>query len=280
MVLFKEAATLSRYIHLQKQNGKKPGFVPTMGALHQGHLSLIKAARETNDLTVCSIFINPTQFNNPEDFKYYPVTIEKDIEALENSGCDVLFLPSVTEIYPPGYKAKHYDLGQIETVLEGAFRPGHFQGVCQVVDRLLEIVQPDELLLGQKDFQQCMVISKLLSLLHKDDQIKLSIIPTLREKSGLAMSSRNTRLDESQKQQATLLFKELSIIQTNLEKKELEVLKNEARVRLEENGFVVDYVEIAHTEDLRAAVTSQGKLVALVAASLGNVRLIDNLLLN
>ncbi len=280
MVLFKEAATLSRYIQLQKQNGKKTGFVPTMGALHQGHLSLIKAAMKTNDLTVCSIFVNPTQFNNPEDFKYYPVTIEKDVEALAGSGCDILFLPSVGEIYPPGYVAKQYDLGPIEQVLEGAYRPGHFQGVCQVVDRLLEIVQPDELFLGQKDFQQCMVIKKLLTLIDKEDEIKLSIAPTLREKNGLAMSSRNTRLDEKQKQTATLLFKELSGIRLNLEKKDLEVLKKEARKHLEENGFTVDYVEIAHVEDLRTATANHGKLVALVAASLGPVRLIDNLLLN
>ena len=164
MVIFKEAEALSKSMGSDKNNGKKIGFVPTMGALHPGHLSLVKTSKQENDITVCSIFVNPTQFNNPEDLKHYPVTIEKDIEALLQVDCDILFLPPVSEIYPSYYQKKHYELGPMETILEGKFRPGHFQGVCQVVDRLLTIVDPDHLYLGQKDFQQCMVLKKMVSI--------------------------------------------------------------------------------------------------------------------
>src|SRR5688572_19949573 len=130
MVIFKEAETVSNSILNEKNNGKKIGFVPTMGALHPGHLSLVNSSKKENNITVCSIFVNPTQFNNPDDLKHYPVTIEKDIEALLQVGCDILFLPPVSEIYPHHYRKKHYDLGQLETILEGKYRPGHFQGVC------------------------------------------------------------------------------------------------------------------------------------------------------
>src|SRR3982750_10748 len=168
MIIFKSSDQISQHIIQQKKSGKKTGFVPTMGALHQGHLSLVECARKENDLTICSIFVNPTQFNNPEDFKLYPVTIEKDLEQLIIGGCDVLFMPSVSEMYPTGQVQKQYDLGAIENILEGYYRPGHFQGVCQIVDRMLGIVQPDNLYMGQKDFQQCMVIHKLLQLIGKD----------------------------------------------------------------------------------------------------------------
>src|SRR5687767_14988939 len=149
MILFKQAASLSHFLHQQQLEGKTVSFVPTMGALHNGHLSLLSQARNESNLAVCSIFVNPTQFNNPDDFSKYPVTLEKDIEQLHSANCDVLFLPAEVEIYPAGYKAKHYELGVLETVLEGQYRPGHFQGVCQVVDRLLEIVHPNKLFMGQ-----------------------------------------------------------------------------------------------------------------------------------
>ena len=160
MIIFKQQEPLSKYIEDQKKQGRKVGFVPTMGALHDGHLSLVSEARSANDVVVCSIFINPTQFNNQDDFKYYPVTIEKDIEQLISAGCDILFLPTVEEVYPPTWSKKHFDLGPIENILEGFYRPGHFQGVCMVVHRLLDIVQPGRMYLGQKDYQQCMVIKK------------------------------------------------------------------------------------------------------------------------
>ncbi|MFZ1534928.1 MAG: pantoate--beta-alanine ligase, partial [Chitinophagaceae bacterium] len=200
MILFKKATDLRKWVDAQSKKGNSIAFVPTMGALHAGHISLIDAASKENQVTISSIFVNPTQFNDLKDFEKYPITIEKDIEMLEAAGCNVLFLPSVKEIYPEGIKPEmQYELGYIETILEGKFRPGHFQGVCMVVHRLLDIVQPDNLYLGQKDYQQCMVISKLVELINQQDTIKVNICPTLREKDGLAMSSRNMRLNEDER---------------------------------------------------------------------------------
>ncbi|MGN6165687.1 MAG: pantoate--beta-alanine ligase [Flavisolibacter sp.] len=280
MIIFKQAKPLTDYLQREQKAAKKIGLVPTMGALHNGHLSLINSSKSNNDITVCSIFVNPTQFNNPEDFKHYPITIEKDIEQLMNANCDVLFLPAVEEIYPPGYQKKHYNLGAIENSLEGFYRPGHFQGVCQVVDRLLEIINPDNLYMGQKDFQQCMVIKKLLELTGKDKTIRLNISPTIREKDGLAMSSRNLRLNETEKMVATSIYKELAAIKNNFHLQPFHFLKQTAKDHLTEKGFTVDYVEIANTEYLNPAKNSSEPSVALIAASLGNVRLIDNLILN
>ena len=280
MIIFKKASQLSQYLQQQRKSGKKTGFVPTMGALHEGHLSLIDVCREQNDLTICSIFINPTQFNNPEDFKHYPITLEKDLDQLIRSGCDVLFLPSVDEIYQQDHFKKHYDLGELEHILEGHYRPGHFQGVCEVVDRLLNIILPHRIYLGQKDYQQCMVIKKLIGILGLQDQIAIHIQPTRREPDGLAMSSRNLRLSPGQRSQAPALFKALDGIRQNLESKPLDKLEYEARQFLSQKGFEVDYVTIARAEDLGHPNQHQEPLVALVAASLGNIRLIDNLFLN
>ena len=280
MIIFKKAKQLSQYIDKQKNEGKQVGFVPTMGALHQGHLSLINESNKSNDLTVCSIFVNPTQFNNPDDLKHYPVSTETDIEQLISRDCDILFLPSVEEMYPPGYVTKYYALGDIETRLEGHYRPGHFQGVCQAVDRLIELVQPSSLYLGQKDYQQCMVIRKLLELTGRDKHINLQIVSTVREADGLAMSSRNLRLSKEQRQSANSIFKELSVIKENLYQYNLDELKTNAHKHLTDEGFKVDYIEIANADDLSTASSATGRLVALAAASTGNVRLIDNIVLN
>ena len=280
MIVFKLAEALKNHLERAKKDGKKIGFVPTMGALHEGHISLIHTSRSENDLTVCSIFINPTQFNNPEDFRLYPVTIEDDIEKLVASGCDVLFLPSVPEIYPGGSVQKVYELGPIESVLEGFYRPGHFQGVCQVVDRLLDIVIPDHLYMGQKDFQQCMVVKKMLEITGKEKVLKLVINPTIREADGLAMSSRNLRLNKEEKALATSIYNELSTIKARLKSEPLERLKKRAEEHLKEKGFSIDYVEIARASDLGTATETNQPLVALVAASIGQIRLIDNMLLN
>lgn len=254
-----------------------------MGALHLGHISLIESSRKDNDITISSIFVNPTQFNDPKDFEKYPVTIEKDILQLEQAGCDVLFLPSVEEIYPNGTTSKqHYDLGEMETLLEGKFRPGHYQGVCQVVHRLLEIVHPDNLYLGQKDYQQCMVISRLVELMGINDKTNINICPTLRETDGLAMSSRNMRLSEAERVKAVLIFQSLSYIKDNLVAGETDTIKNKAIAMLSDEGFRVDYIEIADAKTLEPLSNWDGKkkLVALAAAFLNEVRLIDNLLLN
>jgi pantoate--beta-alanine ligase len=279
MIIFKKADQLSAHLLNEKKSGKSTGFVPTMGALHDGHLSLVKKSQEQNQITVCSIFINPTQFNNAEDFRLYPVTIETDIEMLVNAGCDLLFLPALEEVYPPDHRKKHYELGPVEQIWEGEFRPGHFQGVCEVVDRLLDIIQPDQLYMGQKDFQQCMVIRKLLLLTGRTEKVKLQIAPTLREKDGLAMSSRNRRLLPEQRQHATMIYQALLFIREKLPDHEAEWVRSRAREMLENAGFSVDYIAIARAHDLSQVAENEAEVV-LVAASIGNIRLIDNLSLN
>lgn len=280
MILFKRISELTAFIANQKKKGSSIGFVPTMGALHTGHISLITNSIANNTLTVSSIFINPTQFNEVKDFEKYPVTMEKDIDLLEKNGCNVLFLPSVGEIYPNGFTGlQHYELGYLETVLEGKYRPGHYQGVCQVVHRLLDIVQPHFLYLGQKDYQQCMVIKRLIALVGM--QINVVIGSTIREKDGLAMSSRNMRLNEQQRKQAVKIFETLSFIKKEIKPGNIEDLKEKASTYLSSENFKVDYVEIANANTLQIVNNWDGSqsIVALVAAYLNDVRLIDNLLL-
>jgi pantoate--beta-alanine ligase len=250
-----------------------------MGALHDGHIQLIHHAARNHPVTVCSIFVNPAQFNNQADFKKYPQTIDLDIDQLERAGCNVLFLPEVDEMYPPNDPVIHYDIGMIETVLEGKYRPGHFQGVCRIVDKLLLAVKPDGLYIGQKDYQQCMVIKKLISL--KGHRAQLQVCDTVREPGGLAMSSRNLRLTGEEKQKATQIFKTLQFVKDHIQPGDLTKLKMKATSLLSEQGFKVDYVEIAKADNLELVDTWNGedKLVTLVAAFIGDVRLIDNLLL-
>ncbi len=280
MILFKKATDITSYMLKNKESGNPIGFVPTMGALHQGHISLISTSKEAGCVTVCSIFVNPTQFNDAKDFNNYPSTIEKDIDTLERAGCDVLFLPSVAEMYPASTQnMQSYDLGYLETVLEGRYRPGHFQGVCMVMHRLLSIINADELYLGQKDYQQCMVINKLVEL----EKIKttINICPTLRENGGLAMSSRNMRLSDKDKKQAHKIFETLSYVKNNIRPGGLTALKQVAVNDLIDAGFKVDYVEIVDADNLEIIEPWDGhkKPVVLAAAFLGDVRLIDNLLL-
>ena len=280
MIIFKKAADIGIFLQQKRQNNPKTGFVPTMGALHQGHISLIESARSENDVVVCSIFVNPTQFNDPKDFQNYPITIENDIDLLEKAGCDALFLPAVEEMYPAGLENKKpYALGYLETVLEGRYRPGHFQGVCQVVHRLLTIVPADRLYLGQKDFQQCMVIRKMIEL--ENLPIETVICPTLRETDGLAMSSRNMRLDKEAREKAVEISRTLLHIKSSLKAGDLSELKTAAVEQLNRTGFKTDYVEIADADTLELIGRWDGKrkLVALCAAFLGEVRLIDNMLL-
>lgn len=280
MIIFKKAADIGIFLQQKRQKNPKTGFVPTMGALHQGHISLIESACSENDLVVCSIFVNPTQFNDPKDFQNYPITIENDIDLLEKAGCDALFLPAVEEMYPAGLENKKtYALGYLETVLEGRYRPGHFQGVCQVVHRLLTIMPADRLYLGQKDFQQCMVIRKMIEL--ENLPIETVICPTLRETDGLAMSSRNMRLDKEAREKAVEISRTLLHIKSSLKAGDLSELKTAAVEQLNRTGFKTDYVEIADADTLELIGRWDGKqkLVALCAAFLGEVRLIDNMLL-
>lgn len=281
MFLFKQKTDLEKYLQPLRDSGHAIGFVPTMGALHAGHLSLIARAREETEKVVCSIFVNPTQFNDPNDFEKYPITLERDIEQLVAANTDVLFLPAVGEIYPEGHPpSTKYDFGDLDTILEGQYRPGHFQGVGQVVHRLLDIVMPEKLFLGQKDFQQCLILKQLLKLLHSP--VKIVVVPTLREPDGLAMSSRNVRLSAQDRTKATTIYKALIFIREHLYKTSFPILKAQARAMLEKEGFKVDYVEIAAAENLQAleAPLPKSKMVALIAAALHDVRLIDNLLLD
>lgn len=283
MILFKKTADLRKWLAVQQGKQCSIGFIPTMGALHKGHISLIEASKKKDNITFSSIFVNPTQFNDPKDFEKYPITLEKDIAMLEEAGCDVLFLPSAKEMYPDGIKqTMPYDLGFLETILEGKFRPGHFQGVCMVVHRLLEIVQPDNLYLGQKDYQQCMVITKLIELIKPEKTIKVNICPTLREADGLAMSSRNMRLNEQDRKKTATIFQSLQLVKKKIMPGNLSGLKEKARNVLEQAGFKVDYFEIADATDLSVIDNWNGKqkLVVIVAAFLNEVRLIDNIILN
>lgn len=281
MIIFKKRIDISNYIVNHKKTSGKIGFIPTMGALHKGHISLIEASKKTDTLTICSIFVNPTQFNNTADFETYPITIEKDIDLLEKTGCNVLFLPSVDEVYPADSSTTlPYELGFIETVLDGKYRPGHFQGVCNVVQRLLDIVQPNMIYLGQKDYQQCMVIKKLIELIQSPTQI--IVCPTLRESDGLAMSSRNMRLTPVERIKAVKISEVLLFIKQEIKPGNLQDLKQRCINYLTNEGYNVDYVEIADATNLTLLQNWDGKtkLVALVAAFLNEVRLIDNRIVN
>lgn len=280
MIIFHKQTDIRKFIAERKQSGAAIGFVPTMGALHPGHISLINNSKRDCAVTISSIFVNPTQFNDPKDFEKYPVTIDSDINGLEKAGCDVLFLPSATEIYPNGMQdLPRYELGYLETVLEGKYRPGHFQGVCQVVYRLLDIVKPDTLFLGQKDFQQCMVIKKLIALTGLNTSV--TICPTLREDDGLAMSSRNMRLNKTEREKAVLISQTLGFIKQEIKPGYLEDIKERAVQYLTAEGFKVDYIEIASADTLEPQQFWNGQLplVAVAAAYLNEIRLIDNLLL-
>lgn len=281
MIILKHIRDLESHLSSHRKRGKKIGFVPTMGALHEGHMSLIRKSREEADLTVCSIFVNPTQFNDPADYDKYPITLGQDIRMLEQEGCDVLFLPARAEIYPSGTNdLKSYDLGFLEKVYEGKFRPGHFQGVCQVVDILVSAVNPDLLYLGQKDYQQCMVIDRMLAITGRNE-IELQLCPTLREPNGLAMSSRNRRLNEEERQRVAAIQRGLLRIKHQIEPGDTTSLVNEIANDLRQQGFRIDYFEVADAKTLAPIGEWNGKtdLVALAAVFLGEVRLIDNLVI-
>jgi len=280
MILLRNASDLWDYLLKPRLNGQSIGFVPTMGALHEGHLELIKVAKESTDLLVVSIFVNPTQFNDLADFKKYPSTIEADIQMLEAANTDILFYPTVDGLYPSGTRElEHYELGYLETLLEGSSRPGHFQGVCQVMNRLLEFVQPNHLFMGLKDYQQCMVVQELVR--QENLHLEFHAVPTVREADGLAMSSRNRRLTESQRNAAPAIYKSMNLVKDELRPGNTEAVQNKAVKLLEEAGFRVDYVSIADAGTLEPVIEWDGQqqLAVLVAAFLGEVRLIDNLLL-
>lgn len=280
MIIFRHVPAFEKYIEQEKRPHRKIGFVPTMGALHEGHLSLIRQSIAENQVTICSIFVNPTQFNDPEDLKKYPRPIERDIEMLTLAGVTVLFLPSVAEMYPADLQHPTFVFNGLDLPMEGASRPGHFDGVAQVVHRLLGIAKPDRLYMGQKDFQQWAIVQSMLRQMNAD--IELVRCPIAREKDGLAMSSRNVRLTDEVRPVVPSIYKILEIAKTELETLEIETVKNNAIRALKAiPEFDLDYFEIADGNSLEPIMEKRNSslIVACVAVFVAKVRLIDNLIL-
>lgn len=282
MEIFETKASLQAYLETARSAGKKIALIPTMGALHEGHLSLLDYARPLSDIRVCSIFVNPTQFNDPKDLEKYPRPIENDIKLLESVDCDILFLPSVEEMYPDKDEHWHLDLGELDQIWEGEKRPGHFQGVTQVVYKLFALVQPDIACFGQKDFQQVMVIQRMIDM--KALPIQLAICPIIRDKNGLALSSRNMRLSEDGKTKAQALSRSLQYVKDHLtDHMSLREIKNKAQEILDDTeGVTVEYFAICERTSLQEVeeIDFRKQHVALVTAWVEGVRLIDNMLLN
>lgn len=260
-----------------RREGKAIGFVPTMGFLHEGHLSLMRRARQECDAVIASIFVNPTQFGPGEDFERYPRDEEGDRMKCESAKVDVLFMPSAAEMYPEK-PSVFVDVEGISDILEGAIRPGHFRGVTTVVSKLFNIVKPHKAFFGQKDFQQCAVIKRMVTGLNLD--VEVVVLPTVREQDGLAMSSRNSYLNAHERRAATVVFHALSAAEQLVRAgvKEPEKVKNKMLAVLrEEQGIAVDYIEIADPDTLTPLDAVKNKLVILVAVRIGRTRLIDNL---
>ena len=275
--VFNYIADIQSYLKSKRDSGLSIGLVPTMGALHEGHLSLIRRAKKENDIAVASVFVNPVQFNNPVDLEKYPRTPEKDVALLESAGCDAVLMPSVEEMYPTKVD-DHYDFGSIEHVMEGACRPGHFNGVAIVVRKLFDIVQPNRAYFGEKDFQQLAIIRKLV----KDYKINLEVVPCdiVREKDGLAMSSRNMRLNAEERAIAPMIYKVLKESTAGYETMSPAEMKALALKKFSEiKEFDVEYVEIADETTLQTVTDWKDSEHAriFVALQLGPVRLIDNL---
>ncbi|ULT22337.1 pantoate--beta-alanine ligase [Sphingobacterium sp. E70] len=278
---FQNESILQAHLQKARSAGKKIALIPTMGALHEGHLSLLDYAKPISDIRVCSIFVNPTQFNDPKDLEKYPRPIENDIKLLESVDCDILFMPSVEEMYPDQDENWHIDLGELDQIWEGEKRPGHFQGVTQVVYKLFTLVQPDIACFGQKDFQQVMVIKRMIEI--KDLPIQLAICPIIRDQHGLALSSRNMRLSEEGKTKALALSRSLQYVKDHIsDNAGLQEIKNNALAILTDTaGVTVEYFAICESSSLQEVqqIDPSKQHVALVTAWVEGVRLIDNMIL-
>ncbi len=278
MKLFTTRAGTTAAIKKLRDEGKTIGFVPTMGALHQGHLSLMEKAKAENDILVVSIFVNPIQFNNKSDLEKYPRNLEKDKRLLQSVGCNILFHPSAEEMYPEGEVAEKYDFGELETVMEGKFRPGHFNGVAVVVKRLFDVVLPHKAYFGEKDYQQLAIIKKLVE--KENLPVKIIPCPIVREENGLAMSSRNERLTPEQRNEAAFIYKTLQLAKKRKEDICPLPLKQMIYNIFDANeNFRLEYFEIAD-EDTLKPITAWGqtkKPRAFVAVWMNDVRLIDNI---
>jgi pantoate--beta-alanine ligase len=275
-----KVTTLQNALEKERKKGKTIGFAPTMGALHEGHMSLIRMAHKDCEIVVSSIFVNPTQFNDKKDLKKYPRTLKQDMAMLSKEGTDYLFHPSVEEVYPDGENISvKVDLDGLDRQMEGAFRPGHFEGVVQVVHRLLDIVKPDKLYMGQKDFQQFTIIQKMIDQLQMP--VDLVVCPIMREKDGLAMSSRNRRLDPDIRKKASILNKTLKWIKKNLDQLTPSQASKEAIEKMTIPGFKPEYVTIINGYTLKQirSFDAHDYVVVCTAVWAGEVRLIDNLIL-
>lgn len=282
MQLFKRVSQLQAYLAAERVNNRAVGFVPTMGALHNGHLSLVRASLAKNQITVASIFVNPTQFNDADDLQKYPRTPGKDLILLAKVGCEVVFLPEPEDVYPPELDTSlEVDLGGLDLPLEGAQRPGHFAGVAQVVKRLLDIVQPDRLYMGQKDYQQQLIIKRMVSELSIPTEV--IAVPTEREADGLAMSSRNVRLTPDLRQRATLLNQTLTGARQRLRAGEdVPNIEAWALAELTQPGFRPEYFSLVNGNTLQSipkGTPLPPLVVACTAVWAGDVRLIDNAVL-
>jgi pantoate--beta-alanine ligase len=294
MIIFHTTKQLKTFLNKVENEKKTVGFVPTMGALHQGHVSLITIAKQHCDVVVCSIFVNPTQFNDLNDLKNYPRTIDADCKMLEKANCDVVFIPEVLEMYTAeelelkkqGLEDKSWtegkavDFGIIGSVMEGAHRPGHFNGVAQVVSKLFRAVMPQKAYFGQKDFQQLAIIRSMTKQLGMN--IEIVSCPIVRETNGLAMSSRNERLRPEERQKASIISKTLFDIKEQQKHKTITELKAFAQTQLQSEPLIeLEYIEISNSETLEPITnyTDAKSAVACVAVKLGAVRLIDNVVL-
>lgn len=280
MEIFKTKAALKAFLKPLKASGKKIALVPTMGALHNGHISLIKLAQQNADIIICSIFVNPTQFTDPKDLEKYPRPIEHDLAMLQDAGCNGVFMPNVEEMYPAGADEKwHIDLGNAEFLLEGAFRKGHYQGVTQIVKKLFDAVEPDVAMFGQKDFQQVLMIKNMLA--HFNLPITIITCPIIREDDGLAMSSRNIHLTPEDRKHSLVLSQSLQFVVDHFDEYTLAELESKAKALYDGNdGVALDYFTIANGDTLEPAKTkTEDNLVALVAAKVGSTRLIDNMII-
>jgi len=279
MLRINSSSEIYQLIEKYKALGKSVGFTPTMGALHAGHHSLIKLSKSHNDITICSIFVNPTQFNNADDLTKYPRTVEADCQGLEEIGCDIVFLPTTEEIYPGGEEnfGVELDLKGLDTLMEGQHRPGHFAGVVQVVKRLLDVVPASRLYMGQKDYQQFTIIRHMIKTL--EIKTELVVCPIVREKHGLAMSSRNTRLTANHRERASIIYKTLIKAKESIRTSSIKSIQSEAMSAMNIPGFEPEYFTIinGHTLETIESISGVKEVVACTAVWAGEVRLIDNM---
>lgn len=278
MQIFNHIAEIKTYLRKEQKNGKIIGFVPTMGYLHEGHLSLIRRAANENDMAIVSIFVNPTQFGPAEDFERYPRDLQRDVNLAQQAGANVIFAPDVAEMYPQGYKT-YVEVQEITNTLCGASRPGHFRGVTTIVTKLFNIVRPDRAYFGQKDAQQAIVIQQMTKDLDMD--VEIMVCPIVREKDGLAMSSRNVYLNPQEREQAVVLSESLALAKKLIIQGERDAFKIKAAIvdKITQKPLAkIDYVSIVDAQTLKDIHHITNRVLIALAVKFGATRLIDNII--